>query len=60
MPTREWNAATSCGIAAIWMRRAITPPISPPIRMATPISGSDRTPGLASVVTMAMAMPVMP
>jgi hypothetical protein len=22
-PTSEWNAATSCGIAVIWMRRAV-------------------------------------
>ena len=34
MPTRLWNAATSCGIAVIGMRSAITTPIAPPI--ATP------------------------
>ena len=27
-PTSEWNAATSCGSAVIWMRRATTAPIA--------------------------------
>ncbi len=34
MPTSEWNAATSCGIAVIWTRRAITAPTAPPIAQA--------------------------
>ena len=34
MPTSEWKAATSCGIAVIWMRRAVTRPIAPPISIA--------------------------
>ena len=27
-PTSEWNAATSCGSAVIWMRSATTVPIA--------------------------------
>ena len=30
-PTSEWNAATSCGSAVIWMRSATNVPIAPPI-----------------------------
>src|SRR4030095_3088417 len=30
MPTRLWNAATSCGIAVIWILRAVTKPMAPP------------------------------
>ena len=37
MPTSEWNAATSCGIAVISMRLAITKPAAPPMAMATRI-----------------------
>ena len=33
-PTSEWNAATSCGSAVIWMRSATTVPIAPPIDQA--------------------------
>ncbi len=35
MPTRLWKAATSCGIAVIWILRAITTPIVPPIASAS-------------------------
>ena len=28
MPTRLWKAATSCGIAVIWILRAVTRPIA--------------------------------
>ncbi len=37
-PTSEWNAATSCGSAVIWMRRAITAPMLPPMTMPSTIS----------------------
>ena len=37
-PTRLWKAATSCGIAVIAMRRAMTAPIPPPIAMPAMIS----------------------
>ena len=37
-PTRLWNAATSCGIAVIAIRRAVTSPIAAPIPIATRIS----------------------
>ena len=63
MPTSEWKAATSSGIAVIGMRRAITAPAPPPT--ATPptiiaqvMASSGRA--TASVVTTAMAMPAMP
>jgi hypothetical protein len=63
MPTSEWKAATSSGIAVIGMRRAITAPAAPPA--ATPpaiiaqVSGSCGW-ATASVVSTAMAMPAMP
>ena len=41
MPTSEWNAATSCGSAVIWMRCATTAPIEPPMTMPT----HDQHPG---------------
>ena len=37
-PTSEWNAATSCGKAVIWIRSATTTPMPPPIRMPNRIS----------------------
>ena len=61
-PTSEWNAATSCGIEVIGMRRAVTAPTLPPI--ARPSTISQKPPKLgvasASVVRMAMPMPIMP
>jgi hypothetical protein len=42
-PTRLWNAATSCGIAVIAIRRAVTMPITAPIAMAMAISASPKT-----------------
>jgi hypothetical protein len=63
MPTSEWNAATSSGIAVIGTRRAITAPAPPPSAMPTITSSQATIPagGLAaSVVTMAIAMPTMP
>ena len=65
-PTREWKAATSCGIAVISTRRAITAPTVPPT--ATPPAISSRViPSRAPVrnsttrvVATAIAMPIMP
>ena len=37
-PTSEWNAATSCGSAVIWMRSATKVPIAPPMMMPRKIS----------------------
>jgi hypothetical protein len=37
-PTREWKAATSCGIAVIAILRAAMKPMTPPSRIAKPIS----------------------
>ena len=37
-PTSEWKAATSCGIAVIAIRRAVTKPIAAPIAIAARIS----------------------
>ena len=36
-PTREWKAATSCGMSVIAMRRAVTKPMTAPIPMAAKI-----------------------
>ena len=64
MPTSEWNAATSSGIAVIGTRRAITAPVPPPIARPSddqrPGAGAGRRMRSASVVTMAIAMPIMP
>src|SRR5215467_12237570 len=63
MPTSEWNAATSSGIAVMGTRRAITAPVPPPIAMPTTTSAQAPMPAggwEASVVTMAIAMPIMP
>ena len=59
-PTRLWKAATSCGIAVIWIRLAVTSPITPPMAIAIAISRVEATSWMASVVTTAMAMPIMP
>ena len=37
-PTSEWNAATSCGSAVIWMRSATKVPMPPPMTMPSTIS----------------------
>jgi hypothetical protein len=62
-PTSEWNIATSCGIAVIWMVRARQAPMPPPIAKPRMIS-SHESPldggRSASVVTTAIAMPIMP
>ena len=63
MPTSEWKAATSSGIEVIGTRRAITAPAPPPMPMPTITSTqalNDAGGCDASVVTMAMAMPIMP
>ena len=63
MPTSEWNAATSSGIAVIGTRRAITAPVPPPIARPRTTSAQAPVPAggwYASVVTMAIAMPTMP
>ena len=63
MPTSEWKAATSSGIAVIGTRRAVTAPMPPPIAMPITTSTHEPTPPggcAASVVTIAIAMPIMP
>src|SRR5499426_1061027 len=63
MPTSEWNAATSSGMAVIGTRRAITAPTLPPAAMPTSTSSQAPTPAggwEASVVPIAIAMPIMP
>ncbi len=37
-PTSEWNAATNCGSAVIWMRNATNVPTAPPMMMPRKIS----------------------
>ena len=63
MPTSEWKAATSSGIAVMGMRRAMTAPMPPPMaippKIIAQVKGSDGR-ATASVVSTAMAMPVMP
>src|SRR3569623_842858 len=63
MPTSEWKAATSSGIAVMGTRRAITAPAPPP--MPRPRITSTQEKKLAggcsaSVVATAIAMPIMP
>ena len=61
MPTSEWKAATSCGIAVIWMRRAVTKPTLPPIAMAIgDLRDRLATPMRDERVPTAIAMPAMP
>ena len=60
MPTSEWKAATSCGIAVMAMRRAMKKPTRPPMRMAIAISRMLATSCVTSVVTTAISMPAMP
>ena len=59
-PTSEWNAATSCGRAVIWMRRAMKVPMAPPITMPGRIQVKSIMPGVRQVTTMAITMPTMP
>ena len=61
-PTSEWNAATSCGNAVIWMRRATMMPTVPPITIPSRISRypDPLMPCCARVATTAMVMPIMP
>ena len=63
MPTRLWNAATSCGIAVIGMRRAISAPGTAPAATATRIRTQVPKPLFSStnsVVRTASPMPIMP
>ncbi len=63
MPTSEWKAATSSGIEVIGTRRATTAPAPPPSAMPTITSTQalNEAGGCeASVVTIAIAMPIMP
>lgn len=66
MPTRLWNAATSCGMEVMGTRRAITAPSPPPTTTPPAISASVRpssawVPHRVSRVTpMASPMPTMP
>ena len=61
-PTSEWNAATSCGNAVIWIRRATTIPMPPPSTMAIAISRNPvpDMPRCSSVASTAIPMPIMP
>ena len=59
-PTSEWNAATSCGSAVIWMRQATTAPTAPPTNSPPMISHGETTPGVATVTPIATTMPTMP
>ena len=59
-PTSEWNAATSCGRAVIWMRMATTVPIAPPTKRPPTISHGETTPGVAMVTPIATTMPMTP
>ena len=61
-PTSEWNAATSCGSAVIWIRRATYVPAPPPITIASRIRMNPvpLMPRCSSVATTAMPMPTMP
>ena len=62
-PTRLWNAATSCGIAVIGIRRAMTAPAPPPIPTPSTIRPHVRPSAMSAstrVVTTAMAMPTIP
>jgi len=61
-PTRLWKAATSCGIEVMAMRRAVTAPTPPPMARPATIRMMPFVEGVASasVVTMAIAMPIMP
>src|ERR1700730_13239772 len=63
MPTSEWKAATSSGIDVIGTRRAMTAPMLPPMAMPSTTTSQARPSAggwLASVVTIAIAMPIMP
>jgi hypothetical protein len=62
MPTRLWNAATSCGMAVIGMRWAITARTAADGHAHNDQTGADAKDGVASnkVVTMAMPIPAMP
>ena len=61
-PTSEWKAATSCGSAVIWMRRATTTPMPPPTRMAIAISRNPvpDMPRCSRVAPTAIPMPTIP
>ena len=66
MPTREWKAATSCGIDVIATRRAMIAPIvpptitPPPIRPSVTMSSSLVLHSVARVTATAMAIPTIP
>ena len=61
-PTSEWNAATSCGRAVIWMRRATMTPAAPPMMTAAAMIKRPMPdmPRCTSVASTAMPMPIMP
>src|SRR3954453_19894024 len=46
-------------MAVIWILRAVTSPMPPPITIAPMISGSDATSCVANVVTTAIVIPIM-
>ncbi len=66
MPTSEWKAATSCGMAVMAIRRAMKapaePPISTPARIMPTVTPSSawRDQRFSTVTVTAMAMPIMP
>ena len=62
-PTSEWKAATSCGMAVIGIRRAITAPMPAPMpspEKMSPQVNPEEASNCNMVVTTAMAMPIMP
>ena len=60
IPTKEWNAATSCGMSVMAILRAVTQPMPPPMAIAPNISGSDATSCVTKVVTTAINIPATP
>ena len=62
MPTSEWNAATSWGMAVMAMRRAMDRPTTAPAAMAasTQPMPNWKIAGFHMVVSTAISMPIMP
>jgi len=63
IPTSEWNAATSCGMAVMAMRLAMIAPMPPPMTTAPMMNIQTSLLVMSwriSVVAMAIAMPIMP
>lgn len=58
-PTKLCNAATSCGMAVILIRSAMSVPITAPPTIPAMIQPYDLTAGLSRVAATATAMPAM-